>query len=112
MAAMTAMHANPFVSPGSYKHDSDAINIANALLTAQCRALEVYREMLAAGCPPNLVTYNTLIDLHGKTGQWAEALRTLEKMRAEVSRLQGRPGIQVPFHQMDGSSIVVLRAIV
>ena len=27
------------------------------------------------GCPPNVVTYNTLIDVYGKSGQWEEAMR-------------------------------------
>jgi pentatricopeptide repeat protein len=39
------------------------------------KALEVYGELLREGCVPNVVTYNTLIDVHGKTGQWAEALK-------------------------------------
>ena len=39
------------------------------------KALEVYGELLREGCSPNVVTYNTLIDVHGKTGQWAEALK-------------------------------------
>ena len=38
-------------------------------------ALDVYRQMLAEGCAPNLVTYNTLIDVYGKTGAWEEAVR-------------------------------------
>jgi pentatricopeptide repeat protein len=39
------------------------------------KALEVYGELLREGCVPNVVTYNTLIDVHGKIGQWAEALK-------------------------------------
>jgi pentatricopeptide repeat domain-containing protein 1 len=42
------------------------------------KALEVYGELLREGCVPNVVTYNTLIDVHGKTGQWAEALKVSE----------------------------------
>ena len=38
-------------------------------------ALDVYRQMLAEGCTPNLVTYTTLIDVYGKTGAWEEAIR-------------------------------------
>jgi pentatricopeptide repeat protein len=102
------------------------------------RALEVYQDMLRAGCTPNVrvlpmwhgsgmrearqsatvqwlyrgsvqaethmdmhrlccrhnqtqrnatqvVTYNTLIDVYGKTGQWAEALRVLDTMHASNS---------------------------
>ena len=26
------------------------------------------------GCPANIVTFNTLIDVYGKSGQWEEAL--------------------------------------
>ena len=49
------------------------------------RALEVYTiDMQAERCMPNVVTYNTLIDLYGKTGQCGEAARVLDKMRAEV----------------------------
>jgi pentatricopeptide repeat protein len=42
--------------------------------------------MLAEGCAPNLVTYNTLIDLYVKTGQWREAVAVLDKLEAEVRR--------------------------
>ena len=44
-------------------------------------ALDVYRQMLAEGCTPNLVTYNTLIDVYGKTGAWEEAIRWVLKGR-------------------------------
>jgi pentatricopeptide repeat protein len=33
---------------------------------------------------PNLVTYNTLIDCYGKTGQWGEAMQVLDKMKKQV----------------------------
>lgn len=33
---------------------------------------------------PNVVTYNTLVDVHGKTGQWEKAVRVLDDMRQEV----------------------------
>ena len=33
---------------------------------------------------PNIVTYNTLIDVYGKLGQWQEALGVLETLRMEV----------------------------
>lgn len=45
-------------------------------------ALDVYRQMLAEGCHPNLVTYNTLIDVYGKTGAWQEAIRVLDTLAA------------------------------
>ena len=48
-------------------------------------ALDVYLNgMQASGCQPNVVTYNTLIDLHGKMGQWEEAIRVMDKMKSEV----------------------------
>ena len=41
--------------------------------------------MQQEGCMPNIVTYNTLIDVYGKLGQWQEALGVLETLRMEVS---------------------------
>lgn len=40
---------------------------------------------LQDGCQPNVVTYNTLIDVYGKTGLWSEAVKVLERMRQAVS---------------------------
>ena len=37
------------------------------------------------GCKPNVVTYNTLIDVFGKMGRWEDAVRVLDDMAAEVS---------------------------
>lgn len=34
---------------------------------------------------PNLVTYNTLIDVYGKLNKWGEAMRVLNTMRSMVS---------------------------
>lgn len=51
------------------------------------QALEVYAEMQREGCTPNIVTYNTLIDVYGKLGQWQEALGVLDTLRIEVHRL-------------------------
>jgi pentatricopeptide repeat domain-containing protein 1 len=50
------------------------------------KALEVYHEMLREGCTPNVVTYNTLIDVYGKTGQWQEALRVIDTMNASNTK--------------------------
>jgi len=33
---------------------------------------------------PNLVTFNTLIDVYGKLNKWTEAMRVVNKMRAVV----------------------------
>jgi len=41
-------------------------------------AIDVYRQMQAEGCKPNLVTYNTLIDVYGKTGAWEDAVAALD----------------------------------
>jgi pentatricopeptide repeat protein len=45
------------------------------------QALDVFALMKNVGCEPNIVTYNTLIDVYGKTGQSREALQVLETMR-------------------------------
>ena len=47
-------------------------------------ALDVYNQLLREGCTPNLVTYNILIDVHGKTGQWQEAVKVLDALEAQV----------------------------
>jgi pentatricopeptide repeat protein len=47
-------------------------------------ALDVYRQMLNEGCSPNLVTFNTLIDVYGKTGNWEEAVRVLDTLEQQV----------------------------
>jgi len=36
--------------------------------------------MLNEGCSPNLVTFNTLIDVYGKTGAWEEAIAVLDEI--------------------------------
>jgi pentatricopeptide repeat protein len=45
--------------------------------------------MRADGVRPNVVTYNTLVDVYGKTGQWERAVRVLDDMGQDVS---GRGG--------------------
>jgi pentatricopeptide repeat protein len=50
------------------------------------KALEIYNDMLREGCTPNVVTYNTLIDVYGKTGQSGEALRVLDQMHASSTK--------------------------
>ena len=47
-------------------------------------ALDVYGQLLREGCTPNLVTYNILIDVHGKTGAWQEAVQVLDALEAQV----------------------------
>ena len=37
------------------------------------------------GCQPNVVTYNTLVDLYGKIGRPADAVATLDTMQMHVS---------------------------
>ena len=37
------------------------------------------------GCQPNVVTYNTLVDLYGKIGRSADAVATLDTMQMHVS---------------------------
>lgn len=47
-------------------------------------ALDVYNQLVRDGCTPNLVTYNILIDVHGKTGQWHEAIKVLDALESQV----------------------------
>ena len=47
-------------------------------------ALDVYNQLVREGCTPNLVTYNILIDVHGKTGQWQEAIKVLDALESQV----------------------------
>ena len=39
------------------------------------------------GCQPNVVTYNTLIDVYGKMGRWEDAVRVLGDMIDKVAAL-------------------------
>eukprot|EP00879_Flechtneria_rotunda_P033811 GHRR01037608.1.p1 GENE.GHRR01037608.1~~GHRR01037608.1.p1 ORF type:complete len:117 (-),score=24.66 GHRR01037608.1:231-542(-) len=48
-------------------------------------ALDVFQQMYEDRIRPNVVTYNTLVDVYGKTGQWEKAVRVLDDMREEVS---------------------------
>ena len=52
-------------------------------------ALDVYQQLLADGCTPNLVTFNILIDIHGKSGQWARAVEVLDQLQAQVGQRNG-----------------------
>ena len=47
-------------------------------------AIDVYSQLLREGCTPNLVTYNILIDVHGKTGNWSEAVKVLDALESQV----------------------------
>ena len=47
-------------------------------------ALDVYNQLVRDGCTPNLVTYNILIDVHGKTGQWHEAIKVLDALESQA----------------------------
>lgn len=59
-------------------------------------ALDVFKQMHEDRIRPNVVTYNTLVDVYGKTGQWEKAVRVLDDMRDEVSGL--RSGLQGGGH--------------
>ena len=48
-------------------------------------ALDVYQQLVREGCTPNLVTFNILIDIYGKTNQWQEAVKVLDALDAQVS---------------------------
>lgn len=54
-------------------------------------ALDVFKQMHEDKIRPNVVTYNTLVDVYGKTGQWEKAVRVLDDMRQEVSTLCCQP---------------------
>ena len=47
-------------------------------------ALETYNKMRQEGCAANVVTFNTLIDVYGKMGQWEQANRVPSTMKHEV----------------------------
>lgn len=47
-------------------------------------ALDVFQQLLSEGCTPNLVVYNILIDIHGKSGQWAKAVEVLGMLQVQV----------------------------
>lgn len=57
-------------------------------LMVQCDAcdlaLDVFKQMYEDRIKPNVVTYNTLVDVYGKTGQWEKAVQVLDDMRKEV----------------------------
>ncbi len=59
--------------------------------------------MRAEGVTPNLVTFNTLIDVYGKTGQWEEAVRVLDTLEQQVRPMMSatQNGCQ-PFRRADG----------
>jgi pentatricopeptide repeat domain-containing protein 1 len=44
----------------------------------------VFQQMRAEGLSPNVVTYNTLVDVYGKRGAWEQAVGVLDNMAAEV----------------------------
>jgi pentatricopeptide repeat protein len=65
-----------------FQHDTPACLPS---LCSECDlALDVYQQLLADGCTPNLVTFNILIDIHGKSGQWARAVEVLDQLQAQV----------------------------
>ena len=54
-------------------------------------AIDVYKSLLSEGCTPNLVTFNTLIEVYSKTGAWQDAVSVLDALEAQVRPCQG-PG--------------------
>lgn len=86
-----------------------------ALMSAQCDAcdlaLDVFKQMHEDKIRPNVVTYNTLVDVYGKTGQWEKAVQVLDDMRLEV-RLQGsgQPGVVSQASQSHAHSAWLARA--
>ena len=62
--------------------------------------------MRAEGVMPNLVTFNTLIDVYGKTGQWEEAVRVLDTLEQQV-----RPDGERSTARMIANPLIVLIAV-
>ncbi len=69
--SLTHTHTSPLSPPHTQANELDL-------------AIDVYQQMLAEGCTPNVVTYNTLIDVYGKTGQWQEAIAVLDTLEQQV----------------------------
>lgn len=46
-------------------------------------------QMLAAGLQPNLVTYNTLLEVYAKRGMWREAVGVLDTLEQQVGVAAG-----------------------
>lgn len=61
-------------------------------------ALDVYGQLLREGCTPNLVTYNILIDIHGKMGNWQEAVQVLDALEGQVSASPSSPILWMRSH--------------
>ena len=51
--------------------------------------LQDHSRLQMEGCQPNVVTYNTLVDLYGKIGRPADAVATLDTMQMHVSPFPG-----------------------
>jgi pentatricopeptide repeat protein len=47
-------------------------------------ALDAYSMMLQDGLQPNVITFNTLVDVYGKMGSWEQAVGVLDIMRDMV----------------------------
>jgi pentatricopeptide repeat protein len=50
-------------------------------------------QMLSEGLTPNLVTYNTLLEVYAKQAKWEQALSTLDALQRQVGRGRAR-GLQ------------------
>ncbi len=75
-AAATPWSASPTRLPTHAAHKPRAWHDANSAAGPAAHPQD--------GCTPNVVTYNTLIDVYGKTGLWSEAVKVLDRMRAHV----------------------------
>lgn len=51
---------------------------------------DIASQMLTAGLQPNLVTYNTLLEVYAKRGMWREAVGVLDTLEQQV-RVAGWP---------------------
>ena len=50
------------------------------------------------GCQPNVVTYNSLIDVYGKMGRWKDAVKVLSDMADQVKPLSHPNERQTPHN--------------
>jgi len=54
----------------------------------------VYKSLLSEGCTPNLVTFNTLIEVYSKTNAWQDAVSVLDALEAQAAGARVYPRMQ------------------
>lgn len=71
---------------GMVKAPACAVSHLVVLAAAPTYGSHVRVQMLAAGLQPNLVTYNTLLEVYAKRSMWREAVGVLDTLEQQVSR--------------------------